>query len=148
MRFNPNLYKDGKVCLSLLGTWQGGKGETWDPAVSTMLQVIVSIQSLILCPRPYFNEPGFERLIGTPEGRSKSDQYDAAVVENTLRWAMIESLKKPHPAFKDVIRAHFRLRKGHLLGPVRARWTEGATGERKARLDGLFKELEAELKKL
>ena len=147
-RANPNLYKDGKVCLSLLGTWQGGKGETWDPAVSTMLQVIVSIQSLILCPRPYFNEPGFERLIGTPEGRSKSDQYDAAVVENTLRWAMIESLKKPHPAFKDVIRAHFRLRKGHLLGPVRARWTEGATGERKARLDGLFKELEAELKKL
>ena len=66
-RANPNLYKDGKVCLSLLGTWQGGKGETWDPAVSTMLQVIVSIQSLILCPRPYFNEPGFERLIGTPE---------------------------------------------------------------------------------
>ena len=147
-RANPNLYKDGKVCLSLLGTWQGGKGETWDPTVSTMLQVIVSIQSLILCPRPYFNEPGYERLIGTPEGKSKSDQYDAGVVENTLRWAMIESLKKPHPAFKDVIRTHFRLRKGHLLGPVRDRWTEGATGERKARLDGLFKELEAELKKL
>ena len=147
-RANPNLYKDGKVCLSLLGTWQGGKGETWDPTVSTMLEVIVSIQSLILCPRPYFNEPGYERLIGTPEGKSKSDQYDAGVVENTLRWAMIESLKKPHPAFKDVIRTHFRLRKGHLLGPVRDRWTEGATGERKARLDGLFKELEAELKKL
>ena len=81
-------------------------------------------------------------------GKSKSDQYDAGVVENTLRWAMIESLKKPHPAFKDVIRTHFRLRKGHLLGPVRDRWTEGATGERKARLDGLFKELDAELKKL
>ena len=24
VRFNPNLYADGKVCLSILGTWQGG----------------------------------------------------------------------------------------------------------------------------
>ena len=23
VRFNPNLYADGKVCLSLLGTWEG-----------------------------------------------------------------------------------------------------------------------------
>jgi len=23
VRFNPNLYSDGKVCLSLLGTWRG-----------------------------------------------------------------------------------------------------------------------------
>lgn len=23
VRFNPNLYNDGKVCLSLLGTWPG-----------------------------------------------------------------------------------------------------------------------------
>lgn len=23
VRFNPNLYRCGKVCLSLLGTWQG-----------------------------------------------------------------------------------------------------------------------------
>ena len=31
VRFNPNLYNCGKVCLSLLGTWSGGGGETcWD----------------------------------------------------------------------------------------------------------------------
>ena len=24
VRFNPNLYADGKVCLSLLGTWHSG----------------------------------------------------------------------------------------------------------------------------
>ena len=23
VRFNPNLYNDGKVCLSILGTWAG-----------------------------------------------------------------------------------------------------------------------------
>jgi hypothetical protein len=39
VRFNPNLYKDGKVCLSLLGTWDGHKSETWDSQVSTINQV-------------------------------------------------------------------------------------------------------------
>ncbi len=32
-------YNCGKVCLSLLGTWQGGKGEGWIPGVSTANQV-------------------------------------------------------------------------------------------------------------
>lgn len=45
VRFNPNLYDMGKVCLSLLGTWQG---PGWVPQESTLLQVLLSIQSLIL----------------------------------------------------------------------------------------------------
>ena len=45
MRFNPNLYNCGKVCLSLLGTWSG---PGWDPKTSTLLQVLISIQSLIM----------------------------------------------------------------------------------------------------
>ena len=36
VRFNPNLYDCGKVCLSLLGTWSG---PSWDPTASTLLQV-------------------------------------------------------------------------------------------------------------
>ena len=31
VRFNPNLYNNGKVCLSLLGTW----GDNWS-STSTM----------------------------------------------------------------------------------------------------------------
>ena len=31
VRFNPNLYSTGKVCLSLLGTWRGQSTENWDP---------------------------------------------------------------------------------------------------------------------
>lgn len=39
-RFNPNLYADGKVCLSLLGTWHGGdSSEKWNPNESNLLQV-------------------------------------------------------------------------------------------------------------
>ena len=41
-RFNPNLYADGKVCLSLLGTWHGGSAEEkWDPERSSLSQVLV-----------------------------------------------------------------------------------------------------------
>jgi ubiquitin-protein ligase len=38
LRFNPNLYTDGKVCLSLLGTWSG---DPWIPDTSSLLQVRV-----------------------------------------------------------------------------------------------------------
>lgn len=41
IRFNPNLYQDVRVCLSLLGTWDTS---TWG-ATSTILQVLVSIQA-------------------------------------------------------------------------------------------------------
>jgi ubiquitin-protein ligase len=56
VRFNPNLYNCGKVCLSLLGTWAGSPEENWQPRKSTLLQVLVSIQSMILVEAPYFNE--------------------------------------------------------------------------------------------
>ena len=58
-----------QVCLSLLGTWGGAKGEEWNPEISTINQVLVSIQSLILVPEPYYNEPGFEKNYGTPCGQ-------------------------------------------------------------------------------
>ena len=45
-RLNPNLYEDGKVCVSLLGTWSGKGTEVWT-LHSNLLQVIVSIQGKI-----------------------------------------------------------------------------------------------------
>jgi baculoviral IAP repeat-containing protein 6 len=59
VRFNPNLYNCGKVCLSLLGTWQGAQGEAWDPAVSSILQVLISIQVCCVFMSHYVcTEPG------------------------------------------------------------------------------------------
>lgn len=39
VRFNPNLYQDGKVCLSILNTWHGRPEEKWNPQTSSLLQV-------------------------------------------------------------------------------------------------------------
>jgi ubiquitin-conjugating enzyme E2 Z len=56
-RFHPNLYVNGKVCLSILGTWPGPK---WSAALS-LSTVLTSIQSL-LESNPIVNEPGWEKF--------------------------------------------------------------------------------------
>ncbi|CAO2175417.1 unnamed protein product [Urochloa humidicola] len=44
LRANPNLYASGTVCLSLLNTFGGKGAELWSPEVSSVLQVVISIQ--------------------------------------------------------------------------------------------------------
>ncbi|PHT48610.1 hypothetical protein CQW23_12818 [Capsicum baccatum] len=68
-QINPNLYEKGSICLSLLGTWKGSGNEVWDPAASSMFQILLSLQGLVLNSRPYFNEAGYDKDIGTPEGK-------------------------------------------------------------------------------
>jgi len=79
-RINPNLYEEGKVCLSLLNTWTGRGNEVWDPQSSSILQVLVSLQGLVLNAKPYFNEAGYDKQIGTAEGEKNSLSYN----ENTF----------------------------------------------------------------
>ncbi|KAI0751129.1 hypothetical protein C8Q80DRAFT_1155693 [Daedaleopsis nitida] len=74
-RVNPNLYEEGKVCLSILGTWAGDKSESWSPARSSLLQALVSIQGLVLVKEPWFCEPAYEKLRGTEDGIVNSRLY-------------------------------------------------------------------------
>ncbi len=103
VRFNPNLYMDGKVCLSVLNTWTGQPEEMWNPHTSSLLQVIISIQSLILVSEPYFNEPGLERSRGTPSGDERSRDYDANIRQATVNLAMLQQIKNPSACFKEVM---------------------------------------------
>jgi ubiquitin-conjugating enzyme E2 Z len=54
-RIHPNLYKEGKVCLSILNTW--GNNE-WSPLL-TIEKVILTIKG-ILDNNPISHEPRFE----------------------------------------------------------------------------------------
>ena len=78
---------------------------------SNYFQVLVSIQSLILVSEPYFNEPGYERSRGTPAGTASSLEHDANIRQATVKWAMLEMIKKPPSAFKDAVRKHFSFKK-------------------------------------
>ncbi|KAG6337349.1 hypothetical protein ID866_1722 [Astraeus odoratus] len=110
-RFNPNLYADGKVCLSLLGTWTG---PGWISGRSTLLQVLVSIQSMILCDEPYLNEPGWANAGGTPQSKA----YSANVRRMVVRTAMLGNLKNCPEPFGDVIRTHYRLKADAIVAQL------------------------------
>jgi ubiquitin-protein ligase len=56
IRFNPNLYVDGKVCISLLNTW---KGEQWT-SCQTISTILLTLGTL-LCNNPLLNEPGIHK---------------------------------------------------------------------------------------
>uniref|UniRef100_A0A0M3HTT6 UBC core domain-containing protein n=1 Tax=Ascaris lumbricoides TaxID=6252 RepID=A0A0M3HTT6_ASCLU len=118
VRFNPNLYNDGKVCLSVLNTWHGRPEERWNPETSSFLQVIVSMQSLILVSEPYFNEPGYERSKCTQAGQQASRDYDANIRQATVRWAMLEMIRHPPVAFRDVIMSHFWLKRYEIISQI------------------------------
>jgi ubiquitin-activating enzyme E1 len=90
VRFNPNLYSCGKVCLSLLGTWRGSASENWDPKISNLLQLFLSIQSVVMSEEVYFNEPGYEGEAGTEEGEKKNEGYSNIVRLNNIKHAMIK----------------------------------------------------------
>ena len=138
-RFNPNLYANGKVCLSLLGTWTG---PGWKPADSTLLQVLVSIQGLVLVHDPWFNEPGYEAQRGSPSGKASSEKYNKQIRGYTMRWAMLDQLEKPHPLFKDVIKTHFLLKRKEILRQV-ADWDKTSIVNKDVR-----KKIEGQLGKL
>ena len=87
-RLNPNLYTNGMVCLSLLGTWQGAPQEQWTPGTSTLLQVFVSIQSLVLVDEPYYLEPGYEQQREREGGRLLARDYN----ENAVLYALTVSV--------------------------------------------------------
>jgi ubiquitin-protein ligase len=53
IRFNPNLYTCGKVCVSLLNTW---RGDQWT-SCQTISTVLLTLCTL-LCDNPLLNEPG------------------------------------------------------------------------------------------
>ncbi|EPS61100.1 hypothetical protein M569_13696, partial [Genlisea aurea] len=113
-RINPNLYEEGKVCLSLLNTWTGRGNEVWDPSTSSILQVLVSLQGLVLNSRPYFNEAGYDKHVGTAEGEKNSLSYN----ENTFLLnckTMMYLIRKPPKDFEELIIEHFRKRGPYIL---------------------------------
>jgi ubiquitin-protein ligase len=113
VRFNPNLYECGKVCLSILGTWSG---PSWSSVMNIRL-VLQSIQSL-LCSFPIQNEPGFEN---TKENEITSMEYNQYLIYNTYRIAIIEVLKNKFNVsslFKKEIEKEFNNNKSKLTNDL------------------------------
>ena len=124
VRFNPNLYANGYVCLSLLGTWGGQGCETWS-AKSNITQVLVSIQSLVMSEDVYGNEPGYEAAAKTPEGKLLNEGYCNIVKYANIKFAMIEQINNPPQGFERVVEIHFYLKRDLILNDVK-KWVDAA----------------------
>ena len=56
-RFNPNLYRNGKVCLSILNTWRGPQ---WT-SCQTIRSILMCLCGSVLNDEPLLNEPGITK---------------------------------------------------------------------------------------
>ncbi|KAJ9149632.1 UBC-like protein [Coniochaeta hoffmannii] len=90
-RFNPNIYSNGKVCLSILGTWRGERGEEWS-AAQGLESILLSIQSL-MSTNPYENEPGFEDA-NEPSDKKNQTDYVQKIRHETLRISVIQRMEE------------------------------------------------------
>lgn len=89
VRFNPNLYVEGKVCLSILGTWHG---PSWTSSC-TLRVVLMSVQSL-LNEHPIQNEPGMEKESGKNDAA-----YSEIIRYENIAVAVVRMLKQTPPKF-------------------------------------------------
>lgn len=100
--------------MSLLNTWTGRGNEIWDPKISSILQVLISLQGLVLNARPYFNEAGYDKQIGTAEGEKNSVAYNENSFLLTCK-LMLYLLHRPPQHFESFVKDHFRRRSQSIL---------------------------------
>lgn len=108
-QLNPNLYTDGNVCLSLLNTFFGkSEEEKWQPGKSSLLQLALSLQALVLNSNPYFNEADFDVYCNTEEGLKKSKSYNEFVIVSLIDHSIDLYSRRAELAFKNEIEKHYQ----------------------------------------
>jgi ubiquitin-protein ligase len=106
MRFGPNLYRCGKVCLSILNTWH--VGDKWS-AVQTLQSVMLSVISNVLTTGAFQHEPN----IGLATG-PQAEIYDRMILHSNLK-TIIRMIEAPpdfaKPFYDIMCESFFKNRK-------------------------------------
>ena len=123
VRFNPNLYTSGKVCVSLLNTWHG---EQWTSCQS--ITTILLTLCTLLCKYPLLNEPGLTKTHRDFDNYTKIIEYknvEIAVLK------MIEQTPNYFPTiftvFFSEMKDNFHQNKNELLTFLQEKKTENPT---------------------
>jgi ubiquitin-protein ligase len=117
MRFNPNLYQNGKVCLSILNTWFGDSWSSCDTIRSVLLQLC-----LVFTPNPLLNEPGVTGLHRDCLGYCRSIEYlniDVAILDVVRKRS--DTYLPFFDLFYDVVREHFDKNRPYLVDLIRSK---------------------------
>ena len=99
-RFNPNLYRNGKVCVSLLNTW---KGEQWT-SCQTISSILLALVTLFH-NKPLLNEPGIS------EKHKHFIQYNNIILYRNYETAILRVINKallPNISWWPIINNYFK----------------------------------------
>ena len=111
-RFHPNMYRSGKMCLSMLNTW---KGDQWTgcQSIRTILLTIVSIMDNM----PLLHEPGFT------EKHSDVAKYNKIILFKNFDFSVNRILSKDsgwsispfHEIFETEMNTEFKKNRSDIL---------------------------------
>lgn len=108
-RFHPNMYRNGKVCLSILNTW---KGDGWT-SCNNIRSVLLIIQS-VMDENPLLHEPGIFMSNIDVQKYTDSVKYNniSFAILYTFKKILIEqSLSKSFMMLSDVVLDIFKTKK-------------------------------------
>ena len=111
-RFNPNLYRNGKVCVSILNTWRG-PGWTSCMTIRTILVTLVTL----FHNKPLLNEPGITEKHGAFNNYNKIIEYrnyDTAIRNVMLKKILPDNFKHLWP----IIKKHFETNKKNIMNKI------------------------------
>ena len=97
VRFHPNFYRNGKVCLSLLNTW---RGEQWTSCqtISTILLTITSVMN----DYPLTNEPGISKY------HKDNQPFNSIIRYQNINFSIIDIINNEFDedfhVFKEIIK--------------------------------------------
>ncbi len=114
IRFNPNLYTNGTVCLSILNTWSG---PSWTPC-NTLTSILMSLLGLVFVEHPLINEPGHEN-----SSLNNLYQYDSIIEHESIRGAILQMLYNVtinFEMFEDRVRQYFINNFGEYIDRVKS----------------------------
>ena len=108
-RFNPNLYRNGKVCVSILNTW---KGPGWTSCM-TIRTVLITLVTL-LHNKPLLNEPGIT------EKHHAFDSYNKIIQFRNYETAIKDVMNKKRLPISflplwPLVKRHFQRNKDEII---------------------------------
>lgn len=141
VRFNPNLYADGKVCLSLLGTWSG---EQWNPVTNNTLHIIQAIRVMILTDQPIQNEPAYSSDIYYDSSKDTPEilmvkKYKFQIKYHVLYYAIMDHLCETSSSstlFQPLYREFFSRKKTAILQSCQSYLDASKDSERFSKIIG------------
>ena len=83
VRFNPNLYRSGKVCVSILNTWSGPQWSSCQSISSVLLTLTTLFHN-----KPLLNEPGLT------ESHPTFNVYNKIIKYSSIKIAILDVLNK------------------------------------------------------